>query len=173
MNPITKYIVKLIGLILLQIVVIKNIELGFANWWITPFIYFYVILDLPVKFNPLYTMLYAGILGFTIDVFMDTYGMHASASIFIAFIRYYFIPLLLPRDGFDMNSSATIHNFGISKYVFYLFVLTFLYHLWFFLLEKFSFSSILLRFSQATISSFVTVALMMAIHYLYIKDSKR
>lgn len=173
MNPITKYIIRLIGLILLQVVVIKNVELGFANWWVTPFIYFYLILDLPVKFNPLYSMLYAGVLGFIIDIFMDTYGMHASAAIFVAFLRNYFMPLLLPRDGFDMNSPATIQNFGTSKYMFYLFVMTFLYHLWFFLLEKFSFSSIFLRLSQATVSSLVAVALMMTIHYLYLKDSKR
>lgn len=160
-------------MILVQVIVLKHLELGFANWWITPFIFIYLLIDLPVKFNPLYGMMIAGSLGFIIDIFYDTYGMHASAAIFLSFARYYFIPLILPRDGFDENSSATIRNLGFTKYLLYIFVLSFLYHLWFFMVEKFSFSSFPLRFSQALISSAVAVGLMLIIQYLYTKEVKR
>lgn len=173
MNPIIKYILKVVLLVLLQVIVLKNLELGYANWWITPFIFIYVIIDFPVKFNPLYSMLLAGVLGFVIDIFYDTYGMHASAAVFMAFVRFYFIPLILPRDGFDENSSATIKNLGWPKYLLYLLVMAFLYHLWFFMVEKFSFSSFPLRFSQALVSSMVAVGLMFVVQYLYSKESKR
>lgn len=159
--------------ILLQVVVLKNLELGVANWWITPFIYFYLILDLPVRFNPLYAMLYGGFLGFVVDIFWDTYGMHASAAIMIGFVRFYFLPLVLPRDGFDMNSSPQVINLGRLKYGFYLLIMSFVYHIWFFMVEKFSMSSFLLRMSQALISCLVAVALMYIIHYLYLKDNRR
>lgn len=173
MNPIVKYILKVVLLVLFQVIVLKNIELGIANWWITPFIYIYIILDFPVRFNPLYSMLLAGLLGFVIDIFFDTYGMHASSAIFVAFVRYYFIPLIIPRDGMDENSSVSISNVGVPKYFLYLLVMAFLYHLWFFMVEKFSFSSFPLRFSQALVSSIVAVALMFIVQYLYSKEAKR
>ncbi|CAG5084241.1 hypothetical protein [Parvicella tangerina] len=173
MNPIIKYVIRVVLLILLQVIVLKNLELGVANWWVTPFVFIYLVIDFPVKFNPLYSMLLAGLLGFVIDVFYDTYGMHASAAIFMAFVRSYFIPMVLPRDGFDENSSATIRNLGWPKYLLYLFVMAFLYHLWFFMIEKFSFSSFPLRFSQALVSSLVAVAIMFLVQYLYVKEAKR
>ncbi len=173
MNPIIKYILKVVLLVLLQVIVLKNLELGAANWWVTPFVFIYIILDFPVKFNPLYSMLLAGLLGFVIDVFYDTYGMHASAAIFVAFARFYFVPLILPRDGFDENSSATAKNLGWPKYLLYLFVMALFYHLWFFMVEKFSFSSFPLRFSQAFVSSVAAVGLMLIVQYLYVKETKR
>lgn len=173
MNPIIKYIIKVVVLVLLQVIVLKNIELGGANWWITPFIFIYIVIDFPVKFNALYSMLLAGVLGFVIDIFYDTYGMHASSAIFLAFARFYFVPLILPRDGFDETSSVSVRNLGWPKYLVYLFVLAFLYHLWFFMVEKFSFSSFPLRFSQALVSSLVAVGLMFIVQYLYSKEAKR
>jgi hypothetical protein len=155
------------------VIVLKNLELGMANWWVTPFVFIYVILDFPVKFNPLYSMLFAGLLGFTIDIFYDTYGMHASSAIFMAFARFYFVPLILPRDGFDENSPATVKNLGWPKYFLYLLVMAFVYHLWFFMVEKFSFSSFPLRFSQALVSSLVAVGIMFIVQYLYSKETKR
>lgn len=173
MNPIIKYILKVTLLLLFQVIVLKNLEVGAANWWITPFIFIYIIIDLPVKFSPLYSMLLAGLLGFVIDMFYDTYGMHASAAIFMAFTRFYFIPLILPRDGFDANSPASVKNLGFPKYFLYLLVMAFMYHLWFFMVEKFSFSSFPLRFLQALVSSLVAVALMFIVQYLYSKEVKR
>lgn len=173
MNPVIRYIIKVVVLILVQVIVLKHLELGFANWWITPFLFIYILIDLPVKFNPLYGMLAAGILGFIIDVFYDTYGMHASASIFMVFIRFYFIPLILPRDGFDENSSVTVKNIGLLKYLLYLFVLAFIYHLWFFMVEKFSFVSFPLRFAQALVSSITAVGLMFVVQYFNSREGKR
>lgn len=173
MNPIIKYISKVVLLVLMQVIVLKNLELGFANWWITPFIFIYILVDLPVKFNPLYGMLIGGLMGFVIDIFYDTYGMHASAAIFLVTVRYYLIPMILPRDGFDMSSSPSLSNLGFIKYALLLLLLTFLYHLWFFMVEKFSFSSFPLRFSQALVSSLVATILMIVIQYLYTKDAKR
>lgn len=118
-------------------------------------------------------MLLAGLLGFIIDVFYDTYGMHASSAIFMAFVRYYFMPLMIPRDGIDENTPASIRNLGWPKYLLYILVMAFLYHLWFFMVEKFSLSSFPLRFSQALVSSIVSVGLMFIVQYLYVKEVKR
>lgn len=172
MNPITRYILKLLFIILLQVIVLKEMELGAANWWITPFVYFIIILDLPLKINPLLSMLVAFSLGIVIDMFYNTFGMHASACVFLAFLRHYFVILLLPRDGFDMNTTFTIKNVGFLKYLFYIGILSISYHLWFFIFERFSFDFFLLRLSQALTSGIFAVFLIILLHLVFVKTQK-
>ncbi len=172
MNPITRYIVKLLFVILLQVVALKNLELGAANWWITPFIYFVIILDLPVKFNPLLSMLIGLVFGLVIDAFYDTYGLHASAAVALSFFRYYLVGFVLPRDGFDTGSSITIRNVGTVKYLVYIGILCLIYHLWFFAFEAFTFDSFFLRLSQAFVSSFVAMSILILLHFSFIKFDK-
>jgi len=150
-------------------VALKNLELGAANWWVTPFVYFIVILDLPVKFNPILSMLVALILGLVIDMFYDTYGLHASAAVSIAMFRYYFTGFILPRDGFDTSSSLTVQNVGLGKYLVYIGVLSVIYHLWFFSLEAFTFDMFFLRLTQAFVSSVVAVVVILFLHYVFVK----
>lgn len=172
MNPITRYIVKILFVILLQVVALKNLELGAANWWITPFVYFVIILDLPVKFNPLLSMFIALVFGLVIDAFYDTYGLHASAGVALAFCKYYISSFILPRDGFDTGSSITIKNVGSIKYLVYIGVLCLIYHLWFFAFEAFTFDSFFLRLSQALVSSLVAMAILVLLHFSFIKIDK-
>ena len=172
MNPITRYILKLLFIMLLQVIVLKEMELGAANWWITPFVYFILILDLPLKINPLLSMLIAFSLGIIIDMFYNTFGMHASACVFLAFVRHYFVVLLLPRDGFDMNTTFTIKNVGFLKYVFYIGILSVLYHLWFFIFERFSFDYFFLRLSQALTSGIFAILLLILLHLAFVKTQK-
>ena len=172
MNPITRYIIKLVFVILLQVVALKNLELGFANWWITPFVYFVIILDLPVKFSPLLAMLLGLAFGFVIDVFYDTYGLHASAGVFLAFLRYYLAGIMMPRDGFDTGSAMTMRNIGTIKYIVFIAILAIGYHLWFFAFEAFTFNSFLLRLSQAIVSGLFATVLLVFLHFAFIKFDK-
>jgi hypothetical protein len=172
MNPITRYIIKLLFVILLQVVALKNLELGAANWWITPFVYFVIILDLPVKFNPLLSMLIGLVFGLVIDAFYDTYGLHASAAVALSFCRYYLAGFVLPRDGFDTGSSITFRNVGSIKFLVYIGVLSLIYHLWFFAFEAFTLDSFLLRLSQAFVSSLSAMGILIILHFAFVKFDK-
>jgi hypothetical protein len=43
----------------------------------------------------------AFLLGITVDMFVDTPGVHTSASVFMAFVRPFVLRILAPRDGYE------------------------------------------------------------------------
>lgn len=85
-------------LVFLQVWLFNKIHLfGYA----TPFLYVYLIVKLPIDLNRNIVLIIAAIMGFLIDVFNFTLGMHMLASVAVGFIRYYLLKLFTPRDIFE------------------------------------------------------------------------
>src|ERR1700739_3319163 len=83
-SDVLKNIGRFIILVLLQVLIVKNINLG------RYFIFFpYVLFILLLPFNtPKPLVLFASfVLGLCIDAFYNTQGMHASACVLMAFAR--------------------------------------------------------------------------------------
>lgn len=81
-------IIRFIALVLLQVLICNQMNfLGSLN----PYIYILFILIYPVKNNRLSFILISFVLGILIDVFMDTGGAHAAASVTIAYMRPVFL----------------------------------------------------------------------------------
>ena len=75
-------------LVLLQVLLFNNIELaGLIN----PYFYVYIILIMPLSLNVSIQLLIAFFAGLIIDVFSNTWGMHAAATTLVAFIRPYLL----------------------------------------------------------------------------------
>jgi len=172
MSNTIRNIVKFIVLLFIQVILLKNLDLGFGNWWLTPFIFILFVLELPVRINQSLLLLIAFGLGLFLDVFYDTLGLHASASLFAAFIRIYILKTVVPKEGFDPYGSPGIQTLGFIKYTFYISIVLFSYHLWFFILEAFSFSSLLLRLSQSLLSTIVAIGIALLIQYIFIVKKK-
>ena len=76
-------IIRFIALVLLQVLICNQMNfLGSIN----PYIYILFILIYPVKNNRLSFILISFVLGILIDIFMDTGGAHAAASVTIAYM---------------------------------------------------------------------------------------
>ena len=71
-----------------QVLILKNIVL-----FHTAFCYLYVayLLFLPVESNPMLLMLAGLTMGVAMDVFYDSLGLHASACVFIMYVRNYWL----------------------------------------------------------------------------------
>ena len=81
MLSLLQNIFSFIVLIVLQVLVLNNVQfLGFLN----PYIYILFILSLPVKFPRWITLILGFVLGLIIDVFSNTIGTHAFATVLIA-----------------------------------------------------------------------------------------
>ena len=81
-------IIRFIALVLLQVLICNQMNfLGSMN----PYIYILFILIYPVKNNRLSFILISFVLGILIDIFMDTGGAHAAASVTIAYMRPVFL----------------------------------------------------------------------------------
>ena len=95
-----------ICLVLLQVLILNNVHIaGYA----TPFLYIYLILKFESDVSRNTLMLWAFFLGLTVDVFSDTPGMNAAATVLLAFLRPIFLRLFVPRYVGYVDSRSS-HN---------------------------------------------------------------
>ena len=164
-SDVLKNIGRFTVLVLLQVLIIKNINLG------RYFIFFpYVLFILLLPFNtpkPL-TLVLAFLLGLSIDMFYDTQGMHASACLTMAFVRSFVLELFAPREGYDEQLKPTITYMGVGWFSSYALILILIHHFFLFYIEVFTFYEFfrtLLRVICSTISTFAFIYLMQFLFY--------
>ncbi|MDO4162789.1 MAG: rod shape-determining protein MreD [Bacteroides sp.] len=157
-----KYLHKIewfIGLVLLQVLILNNVHIaGYA----TPFLYVYLILKFESGTMRNELMLWAFFLGLTVDVFSDTPGMNAAATVLLAFLRPVFLRFFMPRDVVD-SIVPTVRTMGLSSFLKYLVVCILVHHAMLLVIEFFSFAhfgTLLLRIVASTL---LTVACVMAL----------
>ena len=82
-------------LIVLQVLIFNQISIfGFA----TPFLYIYFLLKLPIGRNVYYVIIAGFLLGFIIDIFLNTPGINAAAATLIAAFRHLLLRLFFTKD---------------------------------------------------------------------------
>ena len=162
MPVVLQNIFRFILLVLFQVLVLNNIQfLGFIN----PYIYILFILALPVRTPRWFALLLAFGIGITIDVFSNTGGMHAFASVLVAFLRNGSIKLFTAIEEGN-NPTPSFHTFGISAYVKYVVLLVFIHHTTLFILEAFTVAHFWLMLAKIIFSSLITVLLILGIQSL-------
>lgn len=165
-NIYVKHTVKLIFLIVFQIFILNNIEF---SGYINPFIYIVFILHLPLN-TPKWLLLILGFgLGISIDIFSDTAGMHAIATVFLAFLRPGVINMLSQKQEVDADAMPSIRDMGLSWFFMYSLILIAAHHFVLFYIEVFRFSEFFVTFSRAALSTFATFLLIIISEYLFIK----
>jgi rod shape-determining protein MreD len=106
-------------------------------------------------------MLWGFALGLCIDIFSNTSGMNAAATVMLAFSRPVYLSLFTPRD--NQKIVPSLKNMGFSSYVKYLLVAVFTHHLMLFTIAFFSFSDIYELFVRIVSSTVLTVVCIVAI----------
>lgn len=148
-----------IGLLLLQVLILNNVHIG---GYATPFLYIYLILKLDSDTPRNGLMLWAFLLGLGIDLFSDTPGMNAAASVLLAFMRPLFLRLFVSRDVTG-NFIPTPRVMGMSAFLKYATTCIFLHHAALLALDYFSAAHVgqlLLRILASTLLTLAcTVAL--------------
>lgn len=152
-KDIVKYSGLFVLLILLQIFILNNIQL---SGYINPYLYVLFILLLPYEIAG-WALLIVGLLtGLTIDTFMNTYGMHSSATIFLAFLRPYMLQMLADREDVDKKGNPSLSGNGFVWFLKYVSILVFAHHLMLFFIEAFSFSTFFSTLWRTLLSSVTT-----------------
>ncbi|MBN4073134.1 hypothetical protein JYT74_03725 [Crocinitomix catalasitica] len=169
-NVWIKYGLNFILVVLIQGLVVNNIEI---NEYFNPMIYPVMILMLPFEMNVLLAMLISLILGISVDAFSNTFGLHASAALLMAYIRQTILRYIKPRDGYDLSMMPSLHDMGIIWFLFYAGILMFAHHLWFFSFEILRFDLILLILLKTVFSLFFSLALVVLFQFIFYKPSKK
>jgi len=118
---------------LVQAFVLKNLvvfDMAFC------FLYVYYILLLPIELKSIPLMLIAFLLGFTIDVFYDSLGMHTASLVALAFLRNTWIKVIIPTGGYDDNVQPSVLNMGLGWFFTYSVPLILLHHFIFFYIDN-------------------------------------
>lgn len=133
-------ILRLVVLFLLQILVFKSVDL---SWGSFDYIHFYVyplaLILIPLNWPRAIVLLVAFFYGLGIDIFYDSFGMHAAASVFTVFIRTYFLKFLEPYEGYKIELSPSLSNLGFTWFFTYSSFLIFLHLLFYFSVDAFTF----------------------------------
>lgn len=138
---------------LIQVLVLNNMNLG---GYMNPYIYVLFILLLPANINRSLLLIIAFFNGLTVDYFANTLGLHAAASVFIAYLRPGILNLFFRNHEFVSGEEPGPASIGIGGFFRYTIVLVFMHQLLLFYLEVLSvnhFFTILYRVFLSTILS--------------------
>ena len=170
MNKNLIHIVRFVALVLVQVLLVNNIRLG---GYVHPCIYLVFIMLLPINMPDWQVLGLGFVLGFCIDMFTGTPGLHAGATTLMAFCRPAVLRLVSGHQKLENVHEPDLGQLGGSWFLRYVACLVLVHHFALFFLESFSFrlmGQVLLRILMSVPAS---VFLIMMILYLFRPDRKR
>lgn len=166
MNRTLYFIFLFFFLLGLQVLVLNNILLfGFIN----PYLYIAFIFFFPLKENRINLLLTSFLLGLGVDFFSDTGGIHAFASVFIAYFRLFFIKLYFNKLEADYPFFK-LKEEPFGKVFNYVITLTILHHLLLFTFANFSFNNFSNVLLNTLYSTIFTSVLFFTGSYIFTKE---
>lgn len=163
------------GIHIWRFLVLLLVQVGICNQinfmgYINPYIYIIFILLFPINNNRQVFLIVSFLLGMLIDIFSDSGGVHAAASLVLAYSR----PLILKSSFglmYDYQSVKFSHSDFGSLFT-YVIIATILHHMVLFTLEVFNLSLILLILKKVVFSSIFTCILSLIILILFSKGKR-
>ncbi|PZW39648.1 rod shape-determining protein MreD [Mesonia algae] len=162
-SNITRFVI----LVLIQVLILNNINfLGFIN----PYLYVLFILLLPLNLTHYKVIFFSFLMGLTIDLFEDSGGINAAASVLIGFLRPSFL-----RFSFGISyehQTVKFHQTPFAQRFTYISLLVVIHHLVLFSLEIFNLSYIILILKKTLFSSIFTILLILIVSGIF-QQNKR
>lgn len=178
MNKLVYYIGQFLFVMLFQIYILNDQPinssitiLGIPSF--IPLLFPVLILLLPIKANYYVMMLYAVVIGFLLDLFNNTPGMHASSLVLLAFLRPRILRLFFQQDQKKLGwARPTIYRLGFMPFIFYISVSIIIHHLFYFLLQEWSMSNILYVMYKTLVSGILTVLMIVMGQFIFYSKPK-
>jgi len=150
-NIVVVNTIRFFVLLLAQVMLFNNINfLSYVN----PYIYIIFILLYPVKTNRLLFLLLAFNLGLFLDMLMDSGGVHAGASVVLAYIRPTFLKYTFGTQY--EHHDLKLEHLQLNQLTIYVVFMTLIHHIVVFSLEIFNIAQILLILKKTLIFSLFT-----------------
>ncbi|MDR1645782.1 MAG: rod shape-determining protein MreD [Tannerellaceae bacterium] len=132
MINIVRNLAYFVILILVQILLLNNIH--FLRL-VTPFLYIYFIIKLPVGYTSVQVTILSFLLGIVIDMLSNTPGMHAAACTLAGFARPFIIQIFM-RENLSENLIPSYKTFGYGHFIRIVLLLVTVHHVALFLIES-------------------------------------
>lgn len=139
MNEIwRRNLIRIIFILGIQVLLLKRVSLTLGDFnYVHLTIYALIIALLPFGTNRSLLIFIAFLIGLFVDVFYKTVGVHAGATVLIAFLRYYILQVISPRDGYK-REALTPYKYGIPWFLSFMAILLFIHLVAIYSLEAFS-----------------------------------
>jgi|SRR5690606_2570596 len=162
-------IVIIFILVLIQVFIFSNINF---NGSICPYIYVIFILLYPPDRNRYLFLFLCFLLGFGVDVFENTGGINAFASVTIGFLSKHIIRMVSGTKFFEIEEFK-FSDFNMGQWMFYTIVMVLIHHILIFFLETFSFVNFLDTLLKALYSAIFTIIFVFFYLILFRKKAER
>ncbi len=142
-----------IGLVLTQVLILNHIQFsGFVN----PYIYILFVLLLPLNTPRYAVLIFAFLMGISIDIFSNSLGIHAFATVFIGYLRPLVIRVISSREE-DMSDYPGLMQNGIGWFLSYVSIMVLVHHTVLFYLEVFTFANFFSTLMRVFFSSVFSI----------------
>ena len=150
--------------LLYQVMILQNVVLFHTAFC---FLYVLYLILLPVEANPLALMGIGFLMGLAVDLFYESIGLHAFASVLIMYLRNYWLNSLTPQGGYDSNSVPSIAMNGVQWFLIYAVPLIFLHHALLFFLEAGGFGLFWFTLWKVLTSTIFTTVVILVAQFLF------
>ena len=107
------------------------------------------------------------LLGFSIDIFYDSLGLHALSCVLIMYLRNYYLNLLTPQGGYDSNATPSLAVNGLQWFTVYALPLVLLHHGVLFFTEAGGFSMFWFTMLKIVTSTLFTMLVILIAQFLF------
>ena len=155
-------------IVILQLFILDAINIGKHSTYFTPLIFSFFILKQRLEINVPVLLIYALLMGLTIDIFRNTLGLNASVLLLVAYWRSRFLFFISSKDDFETGLELNIFTLGLGRYVMFFGLCIFFHHLIFFLLEQFSFNNFSILLLRSLVNTLISLTILAFFQYLLI-----
>lgn len=160
---------RFVVLVAAQVLIVDHINLwGYIN----PALYLLFILLLPFQTPGWLLLISSFLLGMSVDIFSNSTGLHAAASVFAGFLRPSIIRAVGAPADYEGHLDPGIPDMGTRWFVVYSTLMIVIHQFAISILESFYFSEAGIIFVRLIASSVVTLILIVLIEYLFMTRKK-
>ncbi len=168
MNKVIIPILRFAGLMLLQVWILNKMYLGA---YVNPFVYILFIMMLPFSVPGWLLLIAAFGTGLLMDSFMSTAGLHAAASVLMAFARPSVIRLVTGRLEPENIGAPSLSQMGDRWWLSYTLTMVVIHHFSLFILEVFSFYGFGFTLLRIALSSIASIIIILLLSYFFVSRS--
>ncbi len=169
MKNILKHSTRFIALIIIQALILNQLEIGLG---IQLMVYPLFIILLPFDIGLISLLLLAFFMGICIDAISNTYGLHTSSLLLLAYLRPILFKIFAPREGYDILKEGNVYEMGTRWFLYVFGLMLLIHHLWFFLLEIFRFNEMLYVLRKTVLSLPLSFLICLLIQTMFVTKPK-
>lgn len=166
---ILRYIAHVFILLFLQLFLFRDTALlGVAYI----FVHVGIVLLMPTEIPPIWAMVIAFCIGFLVDMFYDTIGLHAAACVLIAYFRPHIVGIFSVQGELNSMPEYNVESGGTLWFFQFALVSSFLFCSLLFILESTSLMIFFYALLKIIASSLATALFLTMYSYLWASRSK-